>query len=132
MFDQAKADAICARLEEGESLRSAAAIAGVAPSSFIEWVKKDEALAEQYAQARARGADAEFDALQDLADEQPPVTEKGGIDSGWVAWQRNRIDVRKWTLARKAPKKYGDKIDLNHSGGIKFERIEAVVVDPAG
>ena len=26
----------------------------------------------------------------------------------------------------------GDKIDLNHSGAVKFERIECVVVDPAG
>lgn len=60
----------------------------------------------------------EFERLEELADEQPERDDKGRVDPGWVAWQRGRVDVRKWTLARKRPKKYGDKLDLNHSGNM--------------
>jgi hypothetical protein len=30
------------------------------------------------------------------------------FDSSYVAWMKLRVDTRKWTAARMAPKKYGD------------------------
>ena len=30
-------------------------------------------------------------------------------DSGWVTWQKNRIDARKWVASKLKPKKYGDR-----------------------
>jgi hypothetical protein len=42
------------------------------------------------------------------------------VDAGWVAWQRNRVDTRKWLLSKLQPKKYGDKttVDANLSGSV--------------
>ena len=36
---------------------------------------------------------------------------------------RLRIDARKWMMARILPKKYGDKLDLNHSGEVAVKRV---------
>ncbi len=118
MFSQEIADVICAKLAEGgSSLRKACAPAGFpAPSTFLMWVNDRPELAEQYARARATGNDVEFDGLVDLADEPPEVDDKGKIDPAWVAWQRTRIDVRKWSLSKKEPKKYGDKIENTIQG----------------
>ena len=41
-----------------------------------------------------------------------------GVDIGWVAWKRVQIDTMKWLLSKRNPKKYGDKIGLEHSGEI--------------
>ena len=57
---------------------------------------------------------------KEIADEMPPMDANGRTDSGWVQWQRNRIDTRKWIAAKLKPKKYGDKVDVNHGGGISL------------
>ncbi len=117
MFSQEVADAICARIAEGESLRHACAGEGM-PSvpTFLRWVGETPELAEQYARARETGADLEFDGLAEIADAEPERDDKGKIDPAWVQQQKLRIDTRKWTLARKAPKKYGDRLEQHHTG----------------
>jgi hypothetical protein len=119
MYTQERADAICARLAEGESLRAICRDVGISHSLVLKWAREDEAFCNQYTRAREDGAEADFDGLQDLADEQPEKTATGSVDAGWVAWQKNRIEVRKWSLAKKLPKKYGDKLDLNHGGSVR-------------
>lgn len=115
-YSQEIADAVCARLAEGESLRAAAAEHGISHATFLLWVSQTPELADQYVRAREIGADAEFDALESHADAEPERDDKGKIDPAWVALQKLRIDTRKWTLARKAPKKYGDRITQEHTG----------------
>ncbi len=131
-MDKAKADSICALLAEGKtSLRSACAELGVKHPTFLLWASEDPALADQYARAREAGTDSDFEALGELADETPERGPAGTVDPGWVAWKRLQVDTKKWELAKRAPKKYGDKIDLNHSGAVRFGKIECVVIDPA-
>lgn len=133
MFSQEIADAICERVASGASVRSACAEQGVAHSSFLRWVSNDKALADQYARALDIGADVGFDSLEELADETPERDDRGKVDPGWVAYQKMRIDTRKWTLARKAPKKYGDKVEQTLNGSLdvnnKIERITRKIVD---
>jgi hypothetical protein len=38
------------------------------------------------------------------------------IDGGFVARQRLRIDARKWFASKVAPKKYGDKLEVEGKG----------------
>ena len=75
-------------------------------STFLEWVAKDEAIAEQYARALNVRQAILFDEVVDLADDS-----KGDV-------QRNRlqVDARKWALSKMNPKKYGDKIDHTTDG----------------
>ena len=113
MFSQEVADAICERLSKGESLRSICSEDGMpSHSQVLSWAREMPAFANQYARAREDGDDFEFEGLAELADEAPSTDAAGKVDPGWVAWQKNRIDTRKWGLARKRPKKYGDKIEL--------------------
>lgn len=107
-------NAILAALETGESLRKSCEIAGIGAATWLDWCAADRTLGERYAQARARGADAEFEALQQLAEEAPPVDANGRIDNAWIQWQRLRVDTRKWALSKKRPERYGDRIDHQH------------------
>ena len=140
-FDQAKADIICQRLAEGESLRAICRDSGMPKApTVILWVNTNSEFAEQYARAREIGYLRLADEIVDIADEVSfePVqgldgeTKEVRVDSTAVARNRLRVDTRKWMLSKMLPKIYGDKLDLNHSGAVKFERIESVIVDPKG
>ena len=84
------------------------------------WLQQHDSFREIYAQAREDQADFQADELVKLADEEPLmiVDDKGvsRIDSAWVTWQKNRIDTRKWTASKLKPRKYGDKVGVEHSG----------------
>lgn len=131
-YSQEIADAICLAVSEGHSLRNAAASQGLAHSSFLLWCTERPELADQYARAREAGADLEFEDLHQHSDAEPERDEKGKIDPAWVALQKLRIDTRKWTLARKAPRKYGDKVEQTIQGpnGGAIDIITRRVVDP--
>lgn len=135
MYTQPVADIICKRLAEGESLRSICRDPGMPDhSTVLEWVRNSPEFANQYARARDVGDEAEFERLEELADEAPERTATGAVDTGWVAWQKNRVDTRKWTLARKRPKKYGDKgaIELTgpNGGPVQVTNIAIELVRP--
>ena len=115
-------------IRRGDSLRAACREAGIGASTFLDWVGDDKELAEQYVRARETGADAEFERLLEMADAEPERTERG-VDSGWVQWQRMRVDTMKWALSKKAPRKYGERLDLKHSGNVGLQ-INIAVDDP--
>lgn len=87
-------------------------------------VDNTEGFAAQYARARELQADVLAEEIIDIADEDPAVrleTQRNGgetmvIDSAAVAHQRLRVDARKWFASKVAPKRYGDKLDVEHSG----------------
>jgi hypothetical protein len=69
-----------------------------------------------YARAREDQADTNADEILKIADEMPPeyTDEKGRttIDQTYLAWQKQRIEARKWTAAKLKPRKYGDRLAL--------------------
>ena len=77
-------------------------------SAFLNLCADDAALGERYARARLSGADVEFEGMRDLEDK----VLRGELDPQAF---RVAMDSRKWRLARKSPKKYGDKLDLSGS-----------------
>lgn len=121
-FTQELADSICSELANGLSLRKACEKHEISHCTWLDWVRADEKLANQYARAKEVGQEARFETLRDKASAEPERDQNGRIDPGWVAWKRLEIDTEKWTLAKQEPKKYGDKLDLNHSGGIKIAK----------
>jgi hypothetical protein len=127
-FDQSTADRICALVAEGYSVRKAGRESGVPAPTFLLWCSERKELAERYARAREMGNDAEFEELQELQDLAPQVGPSGAIDPGWVAWKRLQVDTRKWALSKKAPKKYGDKIETTHEMGDSVSKIVREIV----
>jgi hypothetical protein len=94
-----------------------------AQQTVYVWLNRDKAFQDQYARAREEQADTHADEIIAIADEDPEVNhirDKDGnvvdikIDSGYVAYQKQRIEARKWTAAKLRPKKYGDRV--THAG----------------
>lgn len=113
-----KAAQVCELVSQGESLRAACEAVGTTHPTFLRWCAENKELADQYAHAREAGSDVEFESLADMVAEQPQTAPSGAVDAGWVAWKRLQVDTKKWALSKKAPKKYGDKIDHNVSGNL--------------
>jgi len=96
------------------------------------WMFKDPKFLTQYTRAREEQADTLADEIIAIADETPEMVEvkdKDGnvidhrLDSAFLAWQKNRIDARKWTAMKLKPKKYGEK--LTHAG----DDVNPVIVE---
>src|SRR5262249_9660691 len=79
-----------------------------------------DAFREMYAQARERQADGFFDEIIEIADKQ--VT-----DNVQVSANRNRVDARKFVVARMAPRKYGDQAMHEPTGGGNFQPRIAIM-----
>ena len=118
-------------MREGKSLRQSTKKANIAKQTFLDWVDKDPELSGQYAQARADMIDCLADEIMEIADEKLTPTGDGKVDSAMVQWQKLRMEARKWSLSKMAPKKYGDKLELSgdDSFPLKIERIERVILN---
>jgi len=106
--------AILVLLAEGESLRGICRSEGMpAISTVMKWVSEDGEFSEQYARAREAQADLIFEALDDVSEEAEMAT-----NPVKVAGLRLKADNIKWKLARMSPRKYGDKVGVEHSGSV--------------
>ena len=104
-MNEDKKQSVITMLEQGMSLRQAAAEIGVHAATVLKWTHIDEFFAQQYARAREVG-------YKLLAEEILEISDGDGD------WQRDRlrVDSRKFILARMLPKIYGDKVTQEHTG----------------
>ena len=143
------ADEICTRLANGESLRSICRDDHIpARITVVDWIIKNrEGFADQYAHARDVGLDVMADQLLDISatplkaakkkftrvvagpvpedgddnDERNLGTEIETTTGDAVDRARLHADTLKWYLSKLAPKRYGDKIAVEHSGSVSIE-----------
>lgn len=113
-YDPAIAAEICTRISCGESLRQICMEDRMPVHSTVYlWLLQNKQFSDNYAKAREEQADTLADEIQAIADEPPAeiVDDKGvsRVDGGWVTWQKNRVDARKWVAAKLKPKKYGER-----------------------
>ena len=106
---------ICERLSQGESLT------GVFDKpkpgypnivTFWRWTRDDPEVCKLYDDATAARSERYAEEIAAIADEEPEYerTQFGEKrDQGFIAWQKNRIDARKWIASKLTPKKYGDR-----------------------
>ena len=105
-FNQKTADEICERMAVGESLRKICRDNHMpAKSTVFKWCGDFNTFSDQYALARQAQADAYFDDAVDIADNATAA-------KAHVA--RLQVDVRKWAAGKLAPRKYGEKVALQH------------------
>jgi hypothetical protein len=118
-YSEDLADEICIRIVRGESLESITRDSYMPHVATVyRWLQKHEEFCEMYTRAREDQADTLADQIIAIADENPetiPVYDKDGnllevkVDSALIAFQKNRIEARKWTAAKLKPMKYGEK-----------------------
>jgi hypothetical protein len=109
---------VCARLERGESLLKACDAESVKAPTFMDWMRDDPVLAEQYTRAREAGLHLMAQQIIEISDEQQVEARYQGEDvkldlsATAVARNRLRVDARKWLLSKMMPKVYGDKLAI--------------------
>ena len=102
-------DLICSRLAIGESLNRICKDADMpAMSTVFGWLSKHPEFLEKYTRAREAQAESHADQLVEIADNPD-------IDANH---KRIMVDARKWVASKLKPKRYGDKLDLDHSGSV--------------
>lgn len=120
-FTQAVADAICERLAKGEPLAQICRDEDMpAVRTVSDWKAAHEAFAADFAHAREEGYDQIAADCLDIADETGKDTIYGDngarADTEWISRSKLRIETRLKLLAKWDPKRYGDKMDVNHGG----------------
>lgn len=132
-YSEQTVDAICQRIAEGESLRTICFDNEMpALRTVFDWLAKEEHenFRIKYARARETQADTLFDEMLDIADDgSNDWMERHDAEGGNLGWRENgealrrsqlRIETRKWMAAKLKPKKYGDKLDVEHAGNINL------------
>lgn len=115
-------EAICVRLEVGESLASICKDENMpSQETVFSWIRADSEFSDRYARARELQAEWYLDQIIEIADDCTDDVEKIASSNGELkevikhsAIQRAKlqIDARKWTMSKLAPKKYGNKVEL--------------------
>lgn len=103
-FSPDVAEEICQELMAGKSLRQICAVEGMPGTATVyKWLGQYDAFRDSYARAREVQADVLADEIIEIADTEPDPNRA-----------RVMIDARKWLASKLRPKKYGDRVALDH------------------
>lgn len=110
--------------EQGKS--AIAALKGKMSTQKFYELLENEANAKRYARACEMRAEVMANEILFISDNigNDMVTLADGrevVDNAVVQRDRLRVDSRKWLLSKLQPKKYGDKLDVEHSGNITLQ-----------
>ena len=135
------ADLLCSYIAEGKSLRTICKIEDM-PSmpTIFSWIRLYPEFLKQYEKAKEDQADAMVEEMLDIADDGTndwmENLDKDGSVIGYkvngehVQRSRLRLDTRKWIASKLKAKKYGEKIQTEHSGTISV--VEGLYAAVAG
>jgi hypothetical protein len=97
------------------------------------WDGKHDEFSAQYARAREQQAELWAEQIVDIANtpligEKTKTTEKGVeiMVGDNVERSKLMIDARKWVAAKLLPKKYGDKVQAEHTGNVGLQLVHSV------
>ncbi len=117
-YNEQTAEALCEAIARGGALHRLCEEDGNPHEATVyRCLEKVPAFREMYARARERQQDYEADRMIEIADTEPDP-------------QRARvmIDARKWRASKLAPKKYGDRLEVE---GLVEHRFVARIPEPA-
>lgn len=135
-YNDTIADAICEGMSIGKSIASICEQPGFpSPSTVYRWLADDahRVFRENYIRAREQQADFYAEQIIAIADDGANDTyldEEGNkrTDQDVVARSRLRVEARKWVASKFAPKKYGEKIDVEHAGSVEITQITRKII----
>ncbi len=127
---RAMEDRIISAIEEGATILELGQRDGM-PSweTMRRWLRDDAEFSARYARARETAGEAfEAQIMVEMAKARCKDT---------AAAARVKVDALKWLAAKRQPKVYGDRLDLNHSGGFDLkalpdDRVELRLADLIG
>lgn len=105
-------DQICERLGDGESLLKICKQDDMpSKTTVFKWIKTDADFADNYARAREAQAEGFAEEIVAIA------------DTGDILRIKTQVDARKWVASKILAKKYGDRLDLNMTGGLNITNL---------
>ncbi len=118
---------ICVLIAEGLSLRNIEAVEGMpTKTTILRWLIRADCaeFCDQYARAKELQAEGEADEMIDIADTPQlgvieTIKPDGSVEvrkEDMLGHRKLRLETRKWILARRLPKKYGDKLTQEITG----------------
>lgn len=139
-----KGELICEELALGKSLREVCADNPELPNdkrSIFRWLYRHEDFCHQYLRAKQFGMYAKAEELEEIADDGTnDYMEREGkdpvVDHEAVQRSKLRVQTRQWMLERLAPKRFGQKVDLNHGGqadnpiGVLIQQVAGSTLRP--
>jgi len=127
------ADRICERIAAGESVNKICSEPGMPDGhTFRQWVMDDiDGISPRYTRARDIYLDIMADETLMISDtpligEEQIVKADGGVEirtADMLGHRRLRVDTRKWYLSKLAPKRYGDKLDVQFAADENLARL---------
>ena len=143
VYSEEVVDEICSRISRGERLVMICKDPSMPGySTFMQWLLegKHEGLSDKYARAREAQADFYAQEIVDIADtpvvfEKTKINEKGEretTEGDSPEHRRLQIDAREWYASKVAPKKYGDKQEVVHSGQVDIANALAAARGRSG
>lgn len=120
-------ETIAASLMAGYSLTKICSVETMPDTATVyRWLAKtDHPFCDRYARAREIQAERMADELLDIADDESKDTtgELGMPNSVAVQRAKLRTDTRKWIASKLLPKKYGEKVQQEHTGEVSIKRV---------
>lgn len=102
---------ICAYIAEHKTLRDALKQPGMpSEATAYRWLAERQEFREMYARAREQGDELDAERMREIAFDQSIAPDQ----------KRVMIDVLKWQMARRSPKKWGDKVQHADADGEKL------------
>lgn len=125
------AEEILAWIASGQTLREFCRQKGKpAWRTVYDWLEKDQEFRARFARARDMGHDAiaeEALAIADTPVEGETITEDEDgtktVTGDMLGHRKLQVDTRLKLLAKWNPKKYGDKVDVAHTGTVTLEQL---------
>lgn len=121
IYSDELAQTICECLMVGMSLRKICELDDMpAISTVMQWLASNKSdFMEQYAHARQVQAEYLLDEMIDIADDSSKdyviVDGQERLDQEHIQRAKLRIDTRKWNIEKLAPKRYGNKQQVDHT-----------------
>ena len=122
---KAQPDAIeqlCSRIVDGEMLTTIAHSLGTGVSKLSEWISSDP-------ERSARAREARIAAAATYADQALQAI-KNAADPFELAKAKEEAHHLRWRASKSDPGRFGEKLGVEHSGGMTFEAIERKIIDP--
>jgi len=97
------------------------------PGTIFRWLVEFPEFREMYEKAREEQCNVMADKILEVSwdDEFDDRESENGVspNAEWISRSRLKVDSLKWLLTKLQPRKYGERIQTEHSGSVKIEDV---------
>jgi hypothetical protein len=113
---------ICEMIADGMSLSAICRTPGFPRRTLVKkWKRESIEKRREYAEAIDDRGEILAEGLEEIASEEPPAGMDGPATAAWIARQRLRVDVAKWSASKLSPGRFGEKLEIENRHIVTFD-----------